>query len=200
MRFIYGWSLKPLIYLALAPVLAVTIYCALDPDLRVTLGLAWDAGAVTTGPVTVPLVLSLGIGIASAAGKSESGLSGFGIVTLASLFPILGVMLLLSYLFGFLNDEKLPARLLRALKREALEVHYQPIVRLASGRCAGVEALARWTDSSLGRVSPDVFIGALEESGDIELLTRFVLPFMGPFADNVGSNATDDESYSSCPE
>ncbi len=66
---------------------------------------------------------------------------------------LFGVMLLLSYLFGFLNDEKLPARLLRALKREALEVHYQPIVRLASGRCAGVEALARWTDSSLGRVS-----------------------------------------------
>ena len=62
-----------------------------------TLGLAWDAGAVTTGPVTVPLVLSLGIGIASAAGKSESGLSGFGIVTLASLFPVLGVMLLAIY-------------------------------------------------------------------------------------------------------
>ncbi|MGI9342042.1 MAG: DUF1538 domain-containing protein [Gammaproteobacteria bacterium] len=96
-RFLYGWSLKPLIYLALAPVLAVTIYCASDPDLRVTLGLAWDAGAVTTGPVTVPLVLSLGIGIASAAGKSDSGLSGFGIVTLASLFPILGVMLLAIY-------------------------------------------------------------------------------------------------------
>ncbi|MBG7026670.1 EAL domain-containing protein [Pseudomonas aeruginosa] len=85
-----------------------------------------------------------------------------------------GVMLLLSYLFGFLSDEKLPARLLRALKREALEVHYQPIVRLADGRCIGVEALARWTDSSLGRVSPDIFIGALEESGDIQLLTRFV--------------------------
>ena len=96
-RFLYGWSLKPLIYLALAPVLAVTVFCAIDPDLRVTLGLAWDAGAVTTGPVTVPLVLSLGIGIASAAGKSEGGLSGFGIVTLASLFPILGVMLLAIY-------------------------------------------------------------------------------------------------------
>ncbi len=96
-RFLYGWSLKPLIYLALVPVLALTIYCAVDPDLRVTLGLAWDAGAVTTGPVTVPLVLSLGIGIAAAAGKSDSGLSGFGIVTLASLFPILGVMLLAVY-------------------------------------------------------------------------------------------------------
>ena len=93
-RFIYGWSLKPLIYLALAPVLALTVYCNFDPNLRNILGLAWDAGAVTTGPVTVPLVLSLGIGIAAAAGKSDSGLSGFGIVTLASLFPILGVMLL----------------------------------------------------------------------------------------------------------
>lgn len=96
-RFLYGWSLKPLIYLALAPVLTLTIYCAIDPDLRNTLGLAWDAGAVTTGPVTVPLVLSLGIGISAAAGKSDSGLSGFGIVTLASLFPILGVMLLAIY-------------------------------------------------------------------------------------------------------
>jgi hypothetical protein len=96
-RFLYGWSLKPLIYLVLAPILAVTIYCASDPDLRITLGLAWDAGAVTTGPVTVPLVLSLGVGIASSAGKSGSGLSGFGIVTLASLFPVLGVMLLAIY-------------------------------------------------------------------------------------------------------
>jgi hypothetical protein len=49
---------------------------------------------VTTGPVTVPLVLALGIGVASAVGKGESKLQGFGIVTLASLFPIVGVLLL----------------------------------------------------------------------------------------------------------
>ena len=36
----------------------------MNPDLRTILGLAWDCGAVTTGPVTVPLVLSLGIEIA----------------------------------------------------------------------------------------------------------------------------------------
>jgi hypothetical protein len=70
----------------------------MDPDLTSALGLAWDAGAVTTGPVTVPLVLSLGIGIAAAVGKGDSGLSGFGIVTLASLFPILGVLLLTLYI------------------------------------------------------------------------------------------------------
>ena len=97
LRFLYGWSLKPLIYAALLPVLALTVFAALDPELQKVLGLAWDCGAVTTGPVTVPLVLSLGIGIAAAAGKGDSGLSGFGIVTLASLFPIIGVLLLSLY-------------------------------------------------------------------------------------------------------
>lgn len=91
LRFLYGWSLKPLIYCTLVPTVGLTLYIARDPELSKVLGLAWDSGAVTTGPVTVPLVLSLGIGIAAAAGKGHSSLSGFGIVTLASLFPILGV-------------------------------------------------------------------------------------------------------------
>jgi len=97
LRFLLGWSLKPLIYLSLLPVLALSVLAATDVELRKVLGLAWDCGAVTTGPVTVPLVLSLGIGIAAAGGKGESGLSGFGIVTLASLFPIIGVLLLSFY-------------------------------------------------------------------------------------------------------
>ena len=42
----------------------------------------------------MPLVLSLGIGIASAAGKSGFISSGFGVVTMASLFPILAVLIL----------------------------------------------------------------------------------------------------------
>lgn len=98
LRFLYNWSLKPLIYASLIPVLALTIIAAFDPELQKILGLAWDCGAVTTGPVTVPLVLSLGIGIAASAGKGDSGLSGFGVVTLASLFPILGVLLLSFYI------------------------------------------------------------------------------------------------------
>jgi hypothetical protein len=92
MRFLYGWSLKPMIYLALIPTIGMTLYISSDTELSATLGLAWDSGAVTTGPVTVPLVLSLGIGIAAAAGRGNSSLSGFGIVTLASLCPIIGVM------------------------------------------------------------------------------------------------------------
>ncbi len=98
LRFIYGWSLKPYIYLALIPTILLTLYIMFNKDLVSILGLAWDSGAVTTGPVTVPLVLALGIGIASASGKGDSSLSGFGIVTLASIFPIIGVMSLGIYI------------------------------------------------------------------------------------------------------
>ena len=97
LRFLYGWSLKPLVYLSLVPTIGLTLYFQSQPELSKILGLAWDCGAVTTGPVTVPLVLSLGIGIAAAAGKGNSSLSGFGIVMLASLFPIVAVMLLALY-------------------------------------------------------------------------------------------------------
>jgi hypothetical protein len=107
LRFLYGWSLKPLIYMALGPVLVLTIYASTDPNLAATLGLAWDAGAVTTGPVTVPLVLSLGIGIAAAGGKGDSGLSGFGIVTLASIFPIIGVLLLSFFVSTTVTPEEI---------------------------------------------------------------------------------------------
>ena len=106
-RFVRGWSLKPMIYCALAPVLALTGYAWLDPNLRSVLGLAWDCGAVTTGPVTVPLVLSLGIGIANAAGKGQSSLSGFGVVTLASLFPILAVLILAIFMSLTVTPEEI---------------------------------------------------------------------------------------------
>ena len=129
LRFLNGWSLKPLIYLALAPVLLLSVYASADPDLRATLGLAWDAGAVTTGPVTVPLVLSLGIGIATAGGRGNSGLSGFGIVTLASLFPILGVLLLTLYL----QTTVTPAEILEAA---------------AQAKSAAADAVPAWYERS----------------------------------------------------
>jgi hypothetical protein len=122
LRFLYGWSLKPLIYAAMFPVLALTLYAAFDPEMQTIIGLAWDCGAVTTGPVTVPLVLSLGIGIAAAAGKGDSGLSGFGIVTLASLFPVTGVFLLSLYISATVTPAEIieTARLAAAIQTEIL--------------------------------------------------------------------------------
>lgn len=118
LRFLYDWSLKPLIYMTLIPTIAMTLYISLNPELSKMLGLAWDCGAVTTGPVTVPLVLSLGIGIAAAAGKGGDGMSGFGIVTLASLFPILVVMGLAVYVHSVTT----PAEIIAAAHASNSEV------------------------------------------------------------------------------
>ena len=98
-----------MIYLALTPVALLSLYAWSDPNLQSILGLAWDCGAVTTGPVTVPLVLSLGIGIANAAGKGNSSLSGFGVVTLASLFPILAVLILSVFVSFTVTPEQIIA-------------------------------------------------------------------------------------------
>jgi hypothetical protein len=95
LMFIHGWSLKKLIYFSLTPTLILTAYCFTDDQLAQVIGLAWDCGAVTTGPVTVPLILSLGIGVAGVIKhKHTNNIPGFGLVTLASLFPIMAVLVL----------------------------------------------------------------------------------------------------------
>lgn len=97
LRFFYGWSLKLLIIPAVSGLLILSWYFNSNDILRAVLGLAWDCGAVTTGPVTVPLVLALGIGVCRVVSSGDSNNAGFGIVTLASLFPIFAVLLLALY-------------------------------------------------------------------------------------------------------
>ena len=92
LRFYYSLSLKPFIYGFVGALVLVTVWASLDSNLKNILGLAWDCGAVTTGPVTVPLVLALGIGISRMVGSADSGATGFGVVTLASLLPIVAVL------------------------------------------------------------------------------------------------------------
>ena len=97
LRLFHGWSLKLLIIPTVSGLLALSAYFSQNEVLNAVLGLAWDCGAVTTGPVTVPLVLALGIGVCRVVSKGNSNNAGFGIVTLASLFPILAVLLLGLY-------------------------------------------------------------------------------------------------------
>ena len=92
LRFLYSWSLKPFVYVLYAIGGSISIWAYFDPNLVHLTGLAWDCGAVTTGPVTVPLVLALGIGISRVASSGGGAAGGFGVVTLASAFPILAVL------------------------------------------------------------------------------------------------------------
>src|SRR5258708_39543593 len=53
----------------------------------------------------------------------------------------------------------------RAIERKQIQLHYQPIISLATGHLAGFEALARWQHNGRGAISPAQFIPLAEETG-----------------------------------
>ncbi len=86
-RIVMGWSLPRMIIAAYGLILIVTF--AAPPDV---VGIAYDAGGVTTSTVTVPLVAALGIGLASSLGGRNPMMDGFGLIAFAALMPILFVL------------------------------------------------------------------------------------------------------------
>jgi PAS domain S-box-containing protein len=69
---------------------------------------------------------------------------------------------------------KLETELRRAIERKEFRVFYQPIVRLATGQIAGVEALVRWWRNESELVGPVDFIGVAEEAGLMLVISRWV--------------------------
>ena len=63
----------------------------------------------------------------------------------------------------------------KAVAEQRVEVYFQPIVDLTSGRISGFEALARWHDERLGQVSPALFIPIAERIGVMEALSTSLL-------------------------
>ena len=58
------------------------------------LAVAFDSGGVTTGPMTVPFIMAMGVGLASLRGDKDSASDSFGLVALSSVGPILAVLVL----------------------------------------------------------------------------------------------------------
>ena len=72
--------------------IAVFIFSAFVPNEFVSV--AFDSGGVTTGPITVPFIMALGVGLASIRGDSDAQDDSFGLVALCSIGPVLAVLLL----------------------------------------------------------------------------------------------------------
>lgn len=64
------------------------------------LALAFDSGGVTTGPITVPFIMALGVGIASVIGGKNTNENSFGLVAMCSIGPILAVLFLGLFVDG----------------------------------------------------------------------------------------------------
>ncbi|WP_077298266.1 DUF1538 domain-containing protein [Virgibacillus pantothenticus] len=89
MRIIFS---IPITYILAGGYGMIFILAAFTPSTFVPI--SFDAGGVTTGPLTVPFIMALGVGVASVLRGKSASQDGFGLIALASLGPILSVLIL----------------------------------------------------------------------------------------------------------
>lgn len=90
LRIVFGISLSVLLAIFYVALFAVALLFVPQSFWAV----AFDSGGVTTGPVTVPFIMSLGVGVAAVRSGKKSGDDSFGLVALSSIGPVLAVMIL----------------------------------------------------------------------------------------------------------
>lgn len=87
LRILKGW---PIYYLIIGGYIIVVVMTLFAPE--EIIGIAYDAGGVTTSTITVPLVTALGVGLASVIEGRSPLTDGFGLIAFASLLPMIFVM------------------------------------------------------------------------------------------------------------
>ena len=95
LRILRGWPIHYLIIGGYVMVMVMTVFAPEE-----IIGIAYDAGGVTTSTVTVPLVAALGVGLASIIQGRNPLLDGFGLIAFASLLPMVFVMGYGMVIFG----------------------------------------------------------------------------------------------------
>ena len=87
-----------LVYFYMVLFALALLLLAVDPNNFQLIPLSFDSGGVTTGPITVPFIMALGVGIATTIGGKDSSENSFGLVAMCSVGPILAVMILSLFL------------------------------------------------------------------------------------------------------
>lgn len=89
LRMLFGIALPPLLLVFYAIIFVLAFFVPDD-----FLSVAFDSGGVTTGPMTVPFIMALGVGISAIRSDRHAADDSFGLVALCSIGPILAVMIL----------------------------------------------------------------------------------------------------------
>ena len=93
LKIVFRKSLSNILMLFYMLLFALALMLAVNENLNL-LPMAFDSGGVTTGPITVPFIMALGVGISHILGDRHSKENSFGLVALCSVGPILAVLLL----------------------------------------------------------------------------------------------------------
>ena len=93
LRIVFKRRLSNILMLFYMLMFALALMLAVNENLDL-LPMAFDSGGVTTGPITVPFIMALGVGISSVLGDHHSQENSFGLVALCSVGPILAVLAL----------------------------------------------------------------------------------------------------------
>ena len=93
LRIVFRRTLSNILMLFYMLLFALALMLAVNDNLNL-LPLAFDSGGVTTGPITVPFIMALGLGISNVLGDKRSQENSFGLVALCSVGPILAVLVL----------------------------------------------------------------------------------------------------------
>ena len=93
LRIVFKKSLSHILMLFYMLLFALALMLAVNGNMDL-LPMAFDSGGVTTGPITVPFIMALGVGISSVLGDKHSRENSFGLVALCSIGPILAVLVL----------------------------------------------------------------------------------------------------------
>jgi len=93
LRIVFHRRLSNILMLFYMLLFALALLLAVNDKLAL-LPMAFDSGGVTTGPITVPFIMALGVGISGVLGDKHSRENSFGLVALCSIGPILAVLVL----------------------------------------------------------------------------------------------------------
>ena len=93
LRIVFRKSLSYILMLFYMLLFALALMLAVNGNTDL-IPVAFDSGGVTTGPITVPFIMALGVGISSVLGDKHSRENSFGLVALCSIGPMLAVLVL----------------------------------------------------------------------------------------------------------
>jgi len=93
LRIVFKRRLSNILMLFYMLLFALALILSVNDNIDL-LPMAFDSGGVTTGPITVPFIMALGVGISSVLGDRHSQENSFGLVALCSIGPILAVLVL----------------------------------------------------------------------------------------------------------